>query len=106
MTNPAYSCRVVSIRGLLRLKIRGFRIRTNPAILPIKRSDLCEILGIQGKIEYIEIFADARRRYSLRDHNVTTIEVPSNNNLGRRFAVLFRQCLQRGILQQSALSQR
>ena len=45
------------------LKIRGFRIRTNPAILQIKRSDLCEILGIQGKIEYIEIFADARRRY-------------------------------------------
>ena len=48
---------------LLRLKIRGFGIRTNPAILPIKRSDLCQIISIQREIEYIEIFADARRRY-------------------------------------------
>jgi hypothetical protein len=61
--SEALIIRVDSYRFAVRSKIRGFRIGTNPAILPIKRSNLRQIIGIQREIEYFEIFADARRGY-------------------------------------------
>jgi hypothetical protein len=42
-------------------KIRGLRIRTDPAIVTIESRDFRKIIGLQREIEYIEILADARR---------------------------------------------
>jgi hypothetical protein len=75
-------------------------------ILAIQGSDLSQIIGIQRKIEHIEVFADAQRRHRFRNNNITTIEMPPNDNLGWRSAMLLGQCFERWVSRKVPLTER
>ena len=79
-------------------------VRTNstPLVQCIYRIYACLI---ERELEYIEVNSDTLRSNGLRDSNQSELEVPANDDLGRRLAVLFRDPNNGRILQCFTLAQ-
>ena len=57
------------------------------------------------EIENIEVFLDAGRCNGLRDDDITSLDVPAQNDLRDRLAVLLRDGFQRGVFQNFTLTE-
>src|SRR5690606_41851409 len=67
-----------------------FRSRPKPLAL-IQLRNLTQLVFIQAELPDVEVLGDTRWRDRFRDHHQTAIQMPANDDLRRRFAVLIRQ---------------
>src|SRR6202011_968323 len=72
----------------------------------IQQRDFRDVYFVELEIEHIEILIDPAPRHRVRDHDESTSEVPSNDDLGDGFAVFARQQLQVRVVEQRALTKR
>src|SRR5215210_47414 len=65
------------------------RVRTGAAVLtPVERGDRLHVGGLELEVEQLEVLLHARWRHRLREHDVAALDVPPQDDLGRRLADL------------------
>ena len=59
--------------------------------------DLGHVLVGQRKVEQVDVLSDVRRRFRARDHDVSLLDVPTQQHLGGGLAVLLGEALDEGL---------
>ena len=90
---------------LLSAELIGVRTQT---LALIQLRNLTQLLFIQAEIPDVKVFSDARRRDGFRDHHQTAVEMPADDDLRRRFAVLIGELVDDFLIEDAfaALGQR
>src|SRR5215203_3994302 len=76
------------------------------ALTLVERRDLFHIAGVEFEVEEFEVLPHARWRHRLREHDVTALDVPPQNDLRWRLADVIGDTGDEGIAEHLALRYR
>ena len=79
---------------------------SGPIRSPASSASIAAISRVQVEVEHVEVLADALRHDRFRDHDVADLQMPADDDLGRRLAVRLRDLGDRGLVEDRALGER